>query len=327
MIAALVGVACSSVGAPGDEPAASADPAAPSTPGVPGAPTPPGTNPPIGGGNSDAAAPADAGDASSHPVDAGHAACGPDAKNGAYCGNDKMVGADPGTLYTCAGPGAPKSAQKCSDGCVVSAGQDDYCKVPPSANSYRLPWSAGVSMQLTQDCNDACCSDHVGSDEYAYDWANGGGFLVRAARGGTITHLKINSTTGCATTACSTDVNMIVVDHGDGSQAIYMHLAGHTAQPGVTCGAKVVQGQPLATAGTTGHSTGVHLHFQVSQVHAGAPLCECGADGQQCATTYNPFPDVWVNSPYHTLPVTFEEWPTAASCNNRRMTMPAALSR
>jgi murein DD-endopeptidase MepM/ murein hydrolase activator NlpD len=79
-------------------------------------------------------------------------------------------------------------------------------------------------------------------------------------------------------------------------------------------------------AGTTGHSTGVHLHFQVSQVHPTAPKCECGTDGKHCATTFNPFPDAWVNAPYHTLPVAFEEWPTASTCSNRRITMPAALS-
>ena len=255
------------------------------------------------------------------------AACGPDTKNGSYCGNDKMVDGDPDVLYTCAGPGAPKKATKCDAGCAIVPGQDDACKLQATADSYRLPWSAGTKMQLTQDCDDACCSDHVGSDKYAWDWANGATFLVRAARAGTITHLKINSTKGCATTACSTDVNMIVVDHGDGSHAIYMHLAGNTLQPGVTCGMKVVQGQPLAMAGTTGHSTGIHLHFQVSQVHANAPTCECGGDGKQCATTFNPFPNAWVNAPYHTLPAAFEEWPTASTCSNRRITMPPALSQ
>jgi Peptidase family M23 len=266
-------------------------------------------------------------DAPSTPVEAGAATCAADAKSGTYCGDDKITSGDPSTLYTCAGPGAPVSARKCIAGCSVNPGQDDTCNLQQSPNSYRLPWTKGTSMQLTQDCNDSCCSDHVASDEYAWDWANGGSFLVRAARAGTITHLKINSTKGCATTACSTDVNMIVVDHGDGSHAIYMHLAGNTLAAGVTCGSAVTQGQPLAMAGTTGHSTGVHLHFQVSQVHPGVAKCECGSDGKQCATTFNPFPNAWVNAPFHTLPIAFEEWPSASMCKNRRMTMPAALSQ
>ncbi len=232
---------------------------------------------------------------------------------------------EPGT--TPGAPEPPASASITSDAGDAGHAGCDGCAPPSNPKTYRLPWSKGTSMQLTQDCNDSCCSDHVGNDEYAWDWANGSSFVVRAARTGTITHLKINSTKGCATTACSTDVNMIVVDHGDGSQAIYMHVAGNTAAPGITCGAKVVQGQPLAMAGTTGHSTGVHLHFQVSQVHAGAPKCECGTDGKQCSTTFNPFPNAWVNGPYHTLPVVFDEWATASTCNDRRMTMPGALSQ
>jgi hypothetical protein len=261
-------------------------------------------------------------------VDAGGARCGATAQKGDYCGNDKIVNGDPDTLYTCAAADAPPTdAKRCVAGCIVApAGSDDYCKLPTTPKSYRLPWMPGTTMQLTQDCNDSCCSDHVGSDEYAWDWANGSSFLVRAARGGTITHLKINSTTGCATTACSVDVNMLVIDHGDGTQAIYMHLKGDSAQPGVTCGAQVKAGQPLAWSGTTGHSTGVHLHFQVSQVHPDAPTCECGASGKQCATTFNPFPDTWVNAPYHTVPIAFVEWPTASTCSNRRITMPAATN-
>jgi murein DD-endopeptidase MepM/ murein hydrolase activator NlpD len=221
----------------------------------------------------------------------------------------------------------PTLPEPVEDAGAADAPSDGPGAPTPSTKTYRLPWSKGTSMRLTQDCDDSCCSDHVGNDEYAYDWANGSSFLVRAARAGTITHLKINSTKGCATTACSTDVNMIVVDHGDGSQAIYMHVAGNTAAPGVTCGAKVVQGQPLAMAGTTGHSTGIHIHFQVSQVHKTAPTCECGSDGKHCATTFNPFPNVWVNGPYHTLPIAFDEWPSASTCKNRRITMPGALSQ
>ena len=265
-------------------------------------------------------------DTASSVADLTTARCSATAKHGDYCGGDKVTHADVNTLYTCAGPGVPTAAKKCAAGCVVNLDEDDTCKQKASEKSYRLPWTKGTTMRLTQDCDDSCCSDHVGSDEYAYDWANGESFVVRAARAGTITHLKINSTTGCATTACSTDVNMIVIDHGDGTQAIYMHLAGNTEKPGVTCGAHVEQGQALAMSGTTGHSTGVHLHFQVSQVHDSAPTCECGASGKACATTYNPFPDTWVNDGYHTVPIAFEEWPSSAQCNNRRITMPAALS-
>jgi hypothetical protein len=248
------------------------------------------------------------------------------AAAGAYCGGDQVDGGDPATLYQCPGAGlAPTSATPCQAGCVVeAAGTPDRCMVPVSADSFRLPWRAGVAMELTQDCNDSCCSDHVGTDEYAYDWANGGAFTVVAARGGTISHLKINSTTGCGTTACSNDANLLVIDHGDGTQSTYLHLEGSSLEPGVSCGATVTRGQALSRSGTTGHSTGIHLRFQVSQVHPGAATCECGADGQGCSATSVPWSSFWVTAAYPTVAVAFDEWPDAAQCADRRITMPAS---
>jgi len=243
---------------------------------------------------------------------------------GAYCGNDEMKDADASTLYECPGAGkAPTSSTKCADGCVVEpSGTPDHCKLVVSPTDYRLPWPTGTAMSLTQDCNDSCCSDHVGLDQWAWDWADGTSFTIVAARGGTITHVKINSTTGCGSSACANDMNFIVVDHGDGTQALYMHLLGMSLQPGISCGATVTSGQPLALAGTTGWSTGLHLHFQVEKVHAGAATCECGADGLGCAASSVPWSTIWVTSAYPTVSVTFSDWPSSAACANRRITMP-----
>ena len=243
---------------------------------------------------------------------------------GAYCGNDAMKDADASTLYECPAAGkAPTSSKKCDAGCVVeAAGTPDHCKLVVSPTDYRLPWPSGTSMQLTQDCNDSCCSDHIGLDQWAWDWANGTSFTIVAARGGTITHLKINSTLGCGSSSCANDMNFIVVDHGDGTQALYMHLLGTSLKPGIACGATVTSGQPLAAAGTTGWSTGLHLHFQVEKVHAGAATCECGAAGLGCAATSVPWSTIWVTSTYPTVPITFGDWPSSAACANRRMAMP-----
>ena len=245
---------------------------------------------------------------------------------GAYCGNDLMQNADASTLYQCPGPNQPPSSSMfCKDGCVVAPmGTPDYCKPPVNGNTYKLPWPKNTSMQLTQDCNDSCCNDHVGNDQYAWDFANGGGFTVEAARGGTITHLKINSTTGCGSATCANDANFIVIDHGDGTMSTYLHLQGNSLKQGITCGAQVAQGQALATAGTTGWSTGVHLHYQVSKVHNGAPTCECGANGTGCAANTVPWANFWVNATYPSQSISFVEWPAASQCANRRIAMPAS---
>jgi lysozyme len=248
---------------------------------------------------------------------------------GAYCGNDMMSGADANTLYQCPGANkAPTSSQVCPNGCVVApAGSPDYCK-PASGGgtpgTYKLPWHAGTPMNLSQDCNDSCCNDHVGNDAYAWDFYDYQFFDVVAARGGTVTHVKINSTSGCGSISCENDANYLVIDHGDGTQSTYLHLKGFTLDPAVTCGATVAQGQRLATAGSTGWSTGTHLHFQVSKVHAGAPTCECGANGQGCAANAVPWANFWPNATYPTVPISFVEWPAASQCANRRITLPAS---
>ncbi len=257
---------------------------------------------------------------------------------GLYCGNDAMSGADANTLYNCPGAGmAPTQATPCANGCITAAaGTADYCKQGSNgggtSSGYRLPWHGGNTVYLTQDCNDSCCNDHVGNDKYAWDFAGAGNsnFTVVAARGGTITHLKINSTSGCGAKTCVNDANFIVIDHGDGTQSTYLHLEGNSLKSGIYCGATVTQGQELARAGTTGWSTANHLHYEVSKSHPGAATCECGANGDGCATDYVPWSSFWPNSSYPTVAVAFDEWQGASSCttlgNNDYVTMPNSMN-
>ncbi len=52
--------------------------------------------------------------------------------------------------------------------------------------------------------------------------------------------------------------NLVVIDHGNGWQTYY----AHNSEIYVTCGQNVVQGTVISAAGSTGHSTGPHLHFE-----------------------------------------------------------------
>ena len=59
--------------------------------------------------------------------------------------------------------------------------------------------------------------------------------------------------------------NLVVVDHGNGIATAY----GHNTSVAVGLGQSVAQGQVIAYSGSTGHSTGPHVHFEV-RVNGGA---------------------------------------------------------
>lgn len=53
--------------------------------------------------------------------------------------------------------------------------------------------------------------------------------------------------------------NMIAIDHGNGWQSLYAHLSAFL----VGCGQSVAQGATIGAVGSTGNSTGAHLHFEL----------------------------------------------------------------
>ena len=53
--------------------------------------------------------------------------------------------------------------------------------------------------------------------------------------------------------------NVIVIDHGNGWQTLYAHLSSIS----VICGQSVSQGQVIGLLGSTGRSSGPHLHFEM----------------------------------------------------------------
>jgi len=75
------------------------------------------------------------------------------------------------------------------------------------------------------------------------------GSLVRAAKSGVVTQSRYLSGYGKA----------IYIDHGNGISTRY----AHNSRLLVRAGEKVYQGQIIAYSGSTGRSTGPHLHFEI----------------------------------------------------------------
>ena len=84
----------------------------------------------------------------------------------------------------------------------------------------------------------------------AIDIANPTSPAVLAADGGTVVYAGcIRYGYGCH----------IIIDHGNGYQTLYAHLSSI----GVSAGQSVAQGTVIGSMGSTGRSTGTHLHFEI----------------------------------------------------------------
>ena len=81
------------------------------------------------------------------------------------------------------------------------------------------------------------------------DFAAPGGSPILAAQSGTVIAAAYSSTMG----------NYIMINHGGGVITIYMHASALYVSAGQT----VTKGQKIAAVGSTGRSTGNHLHFSV----------------------------------------------------------------
>jgi murein DD-endopeptidase MepM/ murein hydrolase activator NlpD len=87
-----------------------------------------------------------------------------------------------------------------------------------------------------------------GSLHAGIDIANGTGTPIRAAKAGTVILAGWNGGYG----------NCVVIDHGGGFSTLY----GHMTRLRTSEGQRVSQGDLLGDMGSTGNSTGSHLHFE-----------------------------------------------------------------
>lgn len=116
--------------------------------------------------------------------------------------------------------------------------------------------SSGV---LGNPCPSAYISSHFGgrnsptagasSNHKGTDFAAGAGAPIYASESGTVVTASYSSVRG----------NYVVINHGNGMSTLYQHCSALY----VSAGQSVSKGQNIAAVGSTGVSTGPHLHFEV----------------------------------------------------------------
>jgi len=122
---------------------------------------------------------------------------------------------------------------------------------------YKLPFPGGKSSGVIQGNNSPL--DHNGTQQFAWDFRRSCGTPVLAARGGIVT--KVDD--GHDGNGSDPPNNRIVVDHGDGTSAEYLHFQFKSAK--VKEKQKANQGDELALVGNVGNSLTGHIHFQVDK--------------------------------------------------------------
>lgn len=97
--------------------------------------------------------------------------------------------------------------------------------------------------------------------------------------------------------------NRICIDHGNGVYSFYAHLSTGTFK--VKSGDRVRQGQLIAKTGTSGKSTGPHLHFEI---RVGGNSTNYAKNPRNYLTKVNPVPNpvtttpsIWKNSDSYTV--------------------------
>ncbi len=115
---------------------------------------------------------------------------------------------------------------------------------------------------LDWNCGSVYYSGHKGTDFAIYgSWSTMAlGVAIVAAREGTVYSTHDGEPDDCTTGDCGTS-NYVYIRHDDGTIAMYLHMK--TWSVAVATGERVECGQKLGEVGSSGYSTGPHLHFEL----------------------------------------------------------------
>lgn len=125
------------------------------------------------------------------------------------------------------------------------------------SNGVKFAIGEPVTYEITSQFGPRSGGNHHGLDIGGIE---SGTINVIASRSGIVEEVVSNCTTAQGAD-CGVYGNYVVLSHGNGIFTRYAHL--HDGSVEVIQGQSVEQGQVLGKMGSTGYSTGTHLHFEV----------------------------------------------------------------
>jgi murein DD-endopeptidase MepM/ murein hydrolase activator NlpD len=152
-----------------------------------------------------------------------------------------------------------------TDGNDVGAGDDSAeLRSTEVVRGYKLPFAAGQTYGIVQ-------FPHAYRDQIwnAVDIGVPRGGEILAMKSGTVsavidTFPDYRAGYVCNWAACNDVTNFVIIQHDDGQESSYLHLAqGSVRALGITPGKRVCQGQPIGKVGHNGYSYGPHVHVSV----------------------------------------------------------------
>ncbi|WP_030107580.1 M23 family metallopeptidase, partial [Actinoalloteichus caeruleus] len=130
-----------------------------------------------------------------------------------------------------------------------------------AAPNFRLPFECGETVTANTRAN------HSPAQAIDFQRGNINGLPVVASAAGTVSRVENTGNTSYG--------RWIEINHGDGWRSRYAHLSSQA----VSVGQRVTQGQRIGNVGSTGGSTGPHLHYE--HLQNGSPVRINTIDGQR----------------------------------------------
>lgn len=150
-------------------------------------------------------------------------------------------------------PLAPSQTTPTEPGSNGNSGNNGGSDAPANNNPADEGWKVPIKYVANtspfgdrEKPTEGASTNHKGVDLAAPE-----GTAIGAAKSGTVLVAEYNPSAGY----------YVVIEHDNGYRSVYMHMSSFDVQVGQT----VTQGQQIGACGSTGVSTGSHLHFGISQ--------------------------------------------------------------